>query len=65
MAKRIRQTQTDSKGRVARKAEAWLHDNPAALASVRRGVKQARSGRFAAGPRLHEAKPSAGTIEDD
>lgn len=32
--------------------EAWLYENPKALASVRNGLRQAREGRVAGGPNL-------------
>ena len=30
--------------------EAWLYKNPAALAAVRRGIEDARAGRFSSNP---------------
>jgi hypothetical protein len=38
--------------RVIPEGEAWLYDNPTALASVRRGLKQARSRQLSDGPRI-------------
>jgi hypothetical protein len=52
-------------GRVIPEDEAWLYDNPAALTAVRRGLKQARSGKLSAGPDLSKAAKITETIEDD
>ena len=35
--------------------EAWLYDNPTALAAIRRGLKQARSRELSDGPDLAKA----------
>ena len=37
--------------RVLPESETWLYENPAALASLRRGLEQARSGKLVADPR--------------
>ena len=38
------------KAKVIPEVDAWLYDNPKALASVRSGLKQARDGKFAKKP---------------
>jgi len=45
--------------RVIPDSEAWLYDNPVALDSVRRGLSQARTERFAGGPNLKRTKRAA------
>jgi hypothetical protein len=43
--------------------EAWLYENPAALASVRNGLGQARSHRLKKGPNLSADKKLADQLE--
>jgi hypothetical protein len=50
--------------RVIPEREVWLYDNPAALASVRRGLKQARKGQFSDGPDLRKAASLAKKLKD-
>lgn len=51
--------------RVIPEREAWLYENPQALASVRRGLDQARKGNVAkAPPNLRAAAKLAGQLED-
>jgi hypothetical protein len=45
--------------RVIPEGEAWLYDNPTALAAVRRGLKQARSRELSDGPDLARAQKLA------
>jgi hypothetical protein len=45
--------------------EAWLHENPEAIASVMRGMKQAAEGQTVPGPDLDAATAFADTIEDE
>jgi hypothetical protein len=51
--------------RVVPEREAWLYDNKAALASVRRGLKQAAEGEFAAAPDLEAAAALAEQLQDE
>jgi hypothetical protein len=44
--------------------EAWLYANPKALASVRRGLAQARKGQLVKGPNLAADKKLADQLED-
>jgi hypothetical protein len=43
------------RARVIPESEAWLYENQAALASVRRGLKQATARKLSDGPDLNEA----------
>jgi hypothetical protein len=51
--------------RVIPEGEAWLYDNPTALAAVRRGLKQARSRALSDGPDLAKAARLAEKLGDD
>ena len=51
--------------RVLPAREAWLYENKAALASVRRGLKQAAERKFAAGPDLAAAADLAQRLRDE
>ena len=51
--------------RVIPQRDAWLYDNPTALAAVRRGLKQARSRQFSDGPDLAKAAKLAEKLGDD
>jgi hypothetical protein len=52
--------------RVIPEREAWLYDNKKALASVRRGLNQAASGKFATkGPDLGAAAALSDLLQDD
>ncbi len=50
--------------RVIPEGEAWLYDNPGALGSVRRGLRQARKRQFSDGPDLKAAAKIARELED-
>jgi hypothetical protein len=45
--------------------EAWLYENPKALAMVRKGLEQARKRQFVKGPNMAEARRIAAQIPDD
>jgi hypothetical protein len=51
--------------RVIPEREAWLYDNPTALAAIRRGLKQARSRQLSGGPDLAKAARLAEKLGDD
>lgn len=52
--------------RVIPAREAWLYENKAALASVRRGLEQAAEGhQFAKGPNLKAAATLVAQLQDD
>lgn len=50
--------------RVIPEREAWLYENPKALEQVRRGVGEARKGKFVKGPDLAAARKLAEQIPD-
>ena len=50
--------------RVIPEREAWLYENPAALASVRKGLAQARARQVNKGPDLDADKALIAQIED-
>ncbi len=51
--------------RVIPEGEAWLYENPTALATVRRGLQQARSRKLSDGPDLAKAAKLAKRLGDD
>ena len=51
------------RARVIPEREAWLYDNPGALAAVRRGLKQAASQQFSDGPDLAGAAQVAEKLD--
>lgn len=51
------------RARVIPESEAWLYENQDALASVRRGLKQATARQLSNGPDLHEAAELADRLE--
>lgn len=53
------------RARVIPEREAWLYDNQTALASVRRGLKQAAEGQFAKGPDLKAAAEFAEQLQGE
>ncbi len=50
--------------RVVPEDEMWLYENKKALASLRRGLKQARAGRLSKGPDMVAARKLAEQLED-
>lgn len=50
--------------KVVPEREAWLYDNPKALASVRRGLAQAKARKFVNGPDLDSDATLADSIPD-
>jgi hypothetical protein len=53
------------RARVIPAGEAWLYDNKTALASVRRGLKQAAEGDFVAEPDFKSAAESIEQLQDE
>lgn len=53
------------RARVIPEREAWLYENEAALASVRRGLKQATARKLSDGPDLDEAARLADRLETE
>ena len=51
--------------RVIPEREAWLYDNKAALAAVRRGLNQAAEGQFVPGADLKAAAELAEQLQDE
>jgi len=51
--------------RVIPEQEAWLYENQAALAQVRKGLAQARKGQFSTAPSLDEARRLAARMTDE
>src|SRR5437870_100318 len=51
--------------RVIPEREAWLYDNPEALAAVRTGLAQAREGKVSKGPDLDADNELVARLEDD
>ena len=51
--------------RVIPAREAWLYENKVAVDSVRRGLKQAAEGQFAAGPDLEASATLAEQLQDE
>jgi len=51
--------------KVIPQSEAWLYENPAALAAVRTGLDQAKKGKRVKGPDMAKARRIAGQIADD
>lgn len=51
--------------RVIPEREAWLYENPEALARVRKGLAQAARREFAPSPSLDEARRLIEDLEDD
>jgi hypothetical protein len=51
--------------RVIPAREAWLYENKGALASVRRGLKQAAEGEFVSGPNLNASAALAEQLQDE
>jgi hypothetical protein len=50
--------------RVIPEREAWLYENPTALAAVRKGLAQARAGQVSSGPDLDADKALIAQIKD-
>ncbi len=51
--------------RVIPEREAWLYENPRALAAVRTGLDQARAGKVSKGPDMAKARRIAKSIPDE
>ncbi len=50
--------------RVIPEREAWLYENPAALAAVREGLAHARAGKVNRGPDLRKDETLLSQLED-
>ena len=50
--------------RIIPESEAWLYDNPQALAAVRKGLAQARAGKTTRGPDLNDDAKLIAELED-
>jgi hypothetical protein len=50
--------------RVIPEREAWLYENPRAIAAVRAGLSQAREGRLNSGPDVQADSALAAALED-
>lgn len=51
--------------RVIPEREAWLYENPEALAAVRTGLAQARGGKLSKGPNVDADNELAAQLDDD
>jgi hypothetical protein len=65
MVKRISETEVVIEmARVIPESEAWLYENAVALGSVRKGLKQARTGEAVDGPDVVADEALAAELED-